>query len=331
MIHINFNPLNNITSHKTLIYPIAPGELWVATIDAPYDIYSATTQARLDEKEDDQGLYYRLREGLDNKTLQYLHILKVRYMLIGCSPKQDEAPECSNIFNVYDFYLSDGKVLNAHLADKCCYINKFSRPPYLVKSLQKAMEIYLDEPDLLFWGRSKFPRPILVRSFDADQPVYKLMDPYLQWSPPRFWHQEDRMQSIPTDLEGWIDEIIKSFNWEYFYHLVHNDGQPLAEPKHLIAALFDVIYDEYLYYGLCSKLFVQGEKKDPHPQLLGAKKNHVLVNFTDIVNSIQETIHQRLLDKVDVEPDVLLKDSNNSSDKLTETFNQMFNQMELET
>ncbi len=323
MINIDISPSNKLNSNKIILHPITPSELWLVAIKDGPIIYSILTKTVLSEKEDDQGLYYRLRTGFKLDFTTYVAKLNIQYMLIGCAKHQEEAPACSNILYVYDMYDTMGSVIDTHLTSRCCqFASNFNRPPHLIKSRTRLNEIYEQEDPLLFWGESRFPRPILLRSYNAIEPVYQLRDPYLQWSPPKFWHQEDFLQTIPSDTEGWIHEILQSFNWDYFYHLIIREGRPIADTQHLAASLFDIIYEDYLYYSICKKIWVDQKEVETNP-FIGQTNDQVIVNFTDIVNSIQYTLRHKLA-RLDLS---VLKEKKQASDIDLDEFAPMFNQI----
>jgi len=327
-MHINISPNNKPLTHKIIIYPVVPGELWLADLRT-LDITSTVSNEVLEETDDDQGLYYRLKSGSSVEFRSYIHKFGITHILFACAPKQIEAPFCSNKFIIYDMYAGT-RIVDPHICSRGCqYSDVFERPDFKILHMDKLYKLYDDEDDLVFWGGSKFPRPLLVRDFKSDLPNYKLIDPYLQWSPPKFWHEEDFVASIPDNLEIWISNIIDSFNWDYFYSLLHDDGHPRANIDNLAASIFDIVYEEYLYYGICKKLWMTPKpEKDEHPQLLGKIEQQVLVNFTDIVNSIHETILARLLKEELLPIEREEVDEPIDREALTSAFSNMFKSLE---
>lgn len=285
---INISTITNIDENKVLIRPVTPSEFWLIHIRS-LRIISVSTQTVLEEKEDNSGLYYRLLYSCNTSFLNYVENLKIEYMLISCPPSQPEAPECSNEIYVYDMYDEKELMVDHFLTKYCCSLsNKLRTPPHLIFDINKLNDLYESKNELLFWGQSNFPRPLLIRGFTNNKPNYLLKDPYLQWSPPRFWYHQDFMQQIPDNIEGWIKDVLKSFNWDYFKPLL--DDKYTADKKDLACVLFDIIYSDYIYYGLCKKLWLKKKSKKDRNLVDLTNEEQVIINFTDIVNSIREMI-----------------------------------------
>lgn len=329
-MYINIGPSNILTSSKIILYPVVPSELLLYNI-VDSTITATFTNDILNHEADDKGLYFRLAAALDRDTLTYMNKFSITDILISCAKKQEESPDVSNLLMVYDMF-RDNMPIDAHLCGLVCQRNDiFHRPPFNVCHRDKIFNAYIDNWDLISFGRSKFPRPILCRNFDGDEALYKLLDPYLQWSPAKFWYQEDFMTTIPEDIEGWLSVIVDSFNWDYFYSLVNNGKYEIADMKDLAASIFDIIYEDYLYYGVCKKLWLDPvQEVDPHQPLLNEKNKQVLINFTDIVNSIYQVLSDRLL-KDELLP-VVENEKEDTKDytSIEKSFNLLFESMEIE-
>jgi len=140
-----------------------------------------------------------------------------------------------------------------------------------------------------------------------------LVDPYLQWSPPKFWTDPHQIDYDNISIENWINDTLRHFNWAYFRSLLEGSGPLVADINHLSASIFDTLYEEYIYYAICGQLWSknQGTITDPDRDILvGAIRQQVIVNFTDIVDSIHKTLISELgldpiidpiVDHIDVE------------------------------
>jgi hypothetical protein len=327
-MHINISPLNELSTHKILVYPAVPSELWVADLRT-LTITSTVSRDVLAKADDDQGLYYRLSSGVTTELRAYCDKFDISHMLCACAKNQQEAPLVSNKFIIYDMYNHNG-IIDPHLCSRACqYSSVFERPMFEVIHKDRIQDLYDNKEDIVFWGGSKLPRPLLLRDFDPVTYSYRLMDPYLQWSPPRFWYNMDFMDDIPDNIEAWISHVIDSFNWDYFYSLLEGDGVRRAELGHLIASIFDILYDEYIYYGICKKIWLKvDDGVDEHYQLLGKRDKQVLLNFTDIVNSIRETITARLLREELLPLEDVPVQEHVDGDLITDKMEQLFNKME---
>lgn len=197
---ININPSHNISSSKVLVYPSIPAELWYIDL-SNNNIISALSNDILEDKSDDSGLYYRLKISIADAVESSINKFSIRYILFGCAPYQREAPDCSNMLIVYDMMGSNNRLVDPHICSKICYDSRLHRPPFKVMSQKNVSKLYEDNDHIVHSWRSEFPRPLLMRDFSCESFSYKLIDPYLQWSPPKFWHENDFMADIPSNLE----------------------------------------------------------------------------------------------------------------------------------
>jgi hypothetical protein len=324
-MRININPINEL-SQKVLIYPIVPAELWL--FDLRFSIITSTVSGtELELSEDDRGLYSRLKLALSSEFRSFIDKFGYDFLLFACAEKQEEAPACSNKIMVYDLIKDAGDAGDPHICTRACqYSELLDRPPFLVLHRDKIYKLYDDKDDIIFHWDSKFPRPLLIRDFKDNFGQYKLVDPYLQWSPPKFWYNLEFMDTIPNNIEKWIEHVINSFNWSYFHNLLKDDDRHRAELDHLVASIFDIIYEEYLYYGVCKRLWQKEDSQgDPYSCLLYKPAKQVIINFTDIVNSIRTTIVTRLLRDqiIPLEDDLVVEKSKNFN-RIEKSFDRMF-------
>jgi len=326
-MHIDIGPSNILTTSKILIYPVIPADLFLYNLRDSVLYYTFTNEI-LDRSSDDGGLYFRLHVGITDTVHNYMNKFGITDILLGCAKKQEESPDISNVLIIYDMF-NEGAPVDAHLCNRACQSSALLiRPPFEVIHKDHIFKPYIEEYDIISFGGSKFPRPLICRNFISDSASYKLIDPYLQWSPPKFWYHRDFIDTIPDNIEGWISNIVESFNWDYFYALVNDNDYKIADMEDLAASIFDIIYEEYLYFGISKKLWCKEKPtRDQHYQLLGDGEKQVLINFTDIVNSIRQVLSDRLLkDNLLVSDDSTIDSTDYES--VEDSFNTLFDSME---
>jgi len=293
-LYINIDPETVITDTKVLIRPVAPGDLFVAEIRT-WRIWNSISLVEINPDSDDRGLHYRLENHCSGDFLSYCDNIAARYLLFSCPGRQEEAPYCSNKFYVYDALSDASKPLNIHLVSNMCSMNEVDFVPYKVISQNKMDRLFKDEDDILFWGGSNLPRPLLIRAFDTVTADYAIRDRYLQWRPPRFWYQSELLDEIPRDTEGWIANILNSLNWAYFLHAT--DMLRSVDSEQLVASIFDLLYEDYLYYNICKRIW--GDKAstiDPLTvKLLGGQPNQIMINYTDIIGRIRARLREEMI------------------------------------
>ena len=295
-MNISINPSNIINHSKVVIRPMVPGELWVLNIHSGI-IYSGITHNKLTNIDDDQGLYFRCRDILNNFSfLEYIKKFNVLYILFGCAKYQSEAPECSNNIYVYDL-LTEHSPINTHLCNKSCELFSLYQPPYKVcnkKSLEFLFE--KEDPILFQWG-SKFPRPLIVREFDSEKSIYTISDKFLQWSPPRFWHELESVDKIPIHTEDWISELLLSFHWDYFKQAIHKHNVSVDQ---IAASIFEILYNDYIYFSISKRLWSKNRNQKflfQKNELITGIEDQIVINYTDIINRIRNAINEFLLCK----------------------------------
>lgn len=290
-MNISISPSNTFSSNKILVQPMVPGDLWLLNLSSGA-IHSGIAHSKLDREEDDQGLYLRTRIILDNyKFMDYVKQFGAKSLLFGCAKHQVEAPGCANRLYIYDL-IGSTRPINIHLCNKSCANASLLRPPYKVLHSGGIELLFERRDELLFQWGSVFPRPLIMRDFDADRPYYVVADRFLQWSPPKFWHDMGSMDRFPVNTEGWVSDLLSSFNWDYFRTALEAGS---ISPDQVAATIFDILYKDYIYFSICRKLWGQPESGEDRPysaDILSQVRPQVLINYTDIVDRIHDALRR---------------------------------------
>lgn len=314
---VSISPSNNIEGNSCVFIPVVPGDIWLYKISR-CRITDPTGSYELTDEEDDRGLYHRCI-GLHGDG-DDCRIFGVEYVLFSCPPYQQEAPYVSNKLIVYDVYDSKGMMMPPYVAERFVQDRKSSAIPaprdsIRVSSLDKLYET--DNPNLT-WGGGEFKRPILVRSVNTGRPVYRLIDPFLQWSPPRYLFMMDELLDLPDDTENFASLLVDNFNWEYFDQVYKAGSLVPDRVDQIAAAMFDVLYDEQIYTSISKKLWVDSKMTEAEQDIrvMDRLPKSVIVNFTDIVTTLKLKIYNRLgnnlpsiqddqqVDQIDLIPDI---------------------------
>lgn len=319
---IRIEPSLAMFDSKVAVRPMLPGDIYIYNVISR-ELFNAHTGTLLPHHMDNRGMHWRLLSIIDEATGNYMDHNGVRYILISCPESKFVPEEVANNIIVYDAISEDGGRINpnrvsslfANLSDDLV------TPPLKVMMPSKVISLYDANDKLVFWMSQKIPRPVLVFPYDksGSNLVYGMLDPFVQWSPSRYM-VDNPFTDIPRDISAWVRSLLNDFNWDYFVQMMVPVKGKTIDVEYFVASIFDILYDEYIYYGVCSKLWPR--HKDTSLSKDNIEMAHLLkvlrgpstgeqtiVNFTDIVDTIYQFLRIEVLERLSIDDKSIDKDS----------------------
>ena len=332
-MYIRIEPSVGIFTSTVGVRPLLPGDLYVYNLDSS-DLYDAHTGSIIDSAMDNRGIRWRMDALFDPVSRDYLINNNCCYILFSCPEYNTTLDEVSNKLIVYDAINNKGVRVNPNRVSSI--FSDISPdlliPPIKVLAPHKITSLYDKKDKFLFWLTKKLPRPLIVFPYehDSEDIVYGMIDPFVQWSPSRYM-TDNPFPEIPRNIDGWIHTILGEFNWEYFAQLMTPIEGKVVDIEYFVASIFDILYDEYIYYAVCSKLWPNQEKKKKD---IFKESGHLMkilrgpsmgeqtvLNFTDIVDTIYGFIKTNVfpyMDDLDPEENEIALDSDTAANKIAQ-------------